>query len=69
MKLNKELRNILNTPSYIELLPDQEYIAELNKIIKAVKNMDKNNVNQEYRANFKKVIDKIIYYSRLKGLC
>ena len=69
MKLNKELRNILNTPSYIELLPDQEYIAELNKIIKAVKNMDKNNVNQEYRANFKKIIDKIIYYSRLKGLC
>ena len=69
MKLNKELRNILNTPSYIEPLPDQEYIAELNKIIKAVKNMDKNNVNQEYRANFKKIIDKIIYYSRLKGLC
>ena len=69
MKLNKELRNILNTPSYIELLPDQEYIAELNKIIKAVKNMDKNNLNQEYRANFKKIIDKIIYYSRLKGLC
>ena len=31
--------------------------------------MDKNNVNQEYRANFKKIIDKIIYYSRLKGLC
>ena len=68
MRSTEDITNTLNTLSYIELLPKDEQIIELRKITQNIKNTNAFNKNQIYSGNYRKLLKKIIYLSKLNGL-
>ena len=56
MKSTKDITNILNTLSYIELLPKQEIYDEVFKIIHHIKNI---NNDKRFSGNYKKLWNKV----------
>ena len=56
MKSTKDITNILNTLSYIELLPKQELYDEVFKIIHHIKHI---NNDKRFSGNYKKLRNKV----------
>ena len=66
MKTTENIRNVTNTLRYICLLPEDEQCIELDKMIQYLKNINKN--NSVHRVNYRKLIRRVIYLSRLNGI-
>ena len=65
MKSTEDMAAILNTLSYINLLPEDEQIIELPKMRSHLNNMLKGN---RLSGDYKKLFNRIEYLSRLKGI-
>ena len=68
MKSTEDITNIINTLSYITVLPKDEQDIELRRITQNIKNVNTINKNQRYSANYRKLLNKIVYLSELNGL-
>ena len=68
MKSTEDITNILNTLSYITVLPKDEQDIELRRITQNIKNINTINKNQRYSGNYRKLLKKIVYLSELNGL-
>ena len=68
MKSTEDITNILNTLSYITVLPKDEQDIELRRITQNIKNINTINKNQRYSGNYKKLLNKIVYLSELNRL-
>ena len=68
MKSTEDITNIMNTLSYITVLPKDEQDIELRRITQNIKNVNTINKNQRYSANYRKLLNKIVYLSELNGL-
>ena len=55
MKSNDDITYIINTLSYISLLPKPELFSELFKIIEHIKNI---NNDKRFSGNYKKLLNK-----------
>ena len=65
MKSTEDMTAILNTLSYINLLPEDEQIIELPKMRSHLNIMLKGN---KLSGDYKKLFNRIEYLSRLKGI-
>ena len=65
MKSTEDMTAILNTLSYINVLPEDEQIIELRKMRSHLNNMLKGN---KLNGDYKKLFSRIEYLSRLKGI-
>ena len=65
MKSTKDVTAILNTLSYVNLLPEDEQIIELHKMRSHLNNMLKGN---KLTGDYKKLFNRTEYLSRLKGI-
>ena len=65
MKSTEDMTAILNTLSYINVLPEDEQIIELRKMRSHLNNMLKGN---KLNGDYKKLLSRIEYLSRLKGI-
>ena len=65
MKSTKNFTNILNTLSYISLLPKEEQAIELRRMTQNVENINTINKNQKYSGNYRKLLNKVVYFSQL----
>ena len=68
MRSTEDITNILNTLSYITVLPKDEQDIELRRITQNIKNINTINKNQRYSGNYRKLLKKIVYLSELNGL-
>ena len=68
MKSTEDITNIINTLSYITVLPKDEQDIELRRITQNIKNVNTINKNQRYSGNYRKLLSKIVYLSELNGL-
>ena len=68
MKSTEDITNIINTLSYITVLPKDEQDIELRRITQNIKNVNTINKNQRYSGNYRKLLNKIVYLSELNGL-
>ena len=68
MRSTEDITNILNTLSYITVLPKDEQDIELRRITQNIKNINTINKNQRYSGNYRKLLNKIVYLSELNGL-
>ena len=68
MKSTEDITNIINTLSYITVLPKDEQDIELRRITQNIKNINTINKNQRYSGNYRKLLKKIVYLSELNGL-
>ena len=68
MKSTEDITNIINTLSYITVLPKDEQDIELRRITQNIKNVNTINKNQRYSDNYRKLLNKIVYLSELNGL-
>ena len=68
MKSTEDITNIINTLSYITVLPKDEQDIEIRRITQNIKNVNTINKNQRYSANYRKLLNKIVYLSELNGL-
>ena len=68
MKSTEDITNIINTLSYITVLPKDEQDIELRRRTQNIKNVNTINKNQRYSANYRKLLNKIVYLSELNGL-
>ena len=68
MKSTEDITNIMNTLSYITVLPKDEQDIEIRRITQNIKNVNTINKNQRYSANYRKLLNKIVYLSELNGL-
>ena len=68
MKSTMDITNILNTLSYISLLPKDEQAIELRRITQNAKNINTINKNQRYSGNYRKLLNRVVYFSELNGL-
>ena len=68
MKSTEDITNIMNTLSYITVLPKDEQDIELRRITQNIKNVNTINKNQRYSGNYRKLLNKIVYLSELNGL-
>ena len=64
MKSNDDITYIINTLSYISLLPKPELFSELFKIIEHIKNI---NNDKRFRGNYKKLLNKARHLLILNG--
>ena len=58
MRSTENIAHIINTLNYIRLLPEDEQVIELNKIINYIKNINK---YKRFRSNYRKLLDKAKY--------
>ena len=68
MKSTEDITNILNTLSYITVLPKDEQDIELRRITQNIRNINTINKDQRYSGNYRKLLNKIAYLSELNGL-
>ena len=68
MKSTEDITNIINTLSYITVLPKDEQDIELRRRTQNIKNVNTINKNQRYSGNYRKLLNKIVYLSELNGL-
>ena len=68
MKSTEDITNIINTLSYITVLPKDEQDIELRRRTQNIKNINTINKNQRYSGNYRKLLNKIVYLSELNGL-
>ena len=68
MKSTEDITNIINTLSYITVLPKDEQDIELRRRTQNIKNINTINKNQRYSGNYRKLLKKIVYLSELNGL-
>ena len=68
MKSTEDITNIINTLSYITVLPKDEQDIEIRRITQNIKNVNTINKNQRYSGNYRKLLNKIVYLSELNGL-
>ena len=68
MKSTEDITNILNTLSYITVLPKDEQDIELHRITQNIENINTINKDQRYSGNSRKLLNKIAYLSELNGL-
>ena len=64
MKSNDDITYIINTLSYISLLPKPELFSELFKIIEHIKNI---NNDKWFSGNYKKLLNKARHLLILNG--
>ena len=64
MRSTEDITHIINTLSYISLLPKNEQVIELNKIIYHIRNT---NQGKRFRSSYKKLLDKTKYILILNG--
>ena len=64
MKSNDDITYIINTLSYISLLPKPELFIELFKIIEHIKNI---NNDKRFSGNYKKLLSKARHLLILNG--
>ena len=64
MRSTEDITHIINTLSYISLLPKDEQVIELNKIIYHVKKINK---DKRFSSSYKKLLDKAKYLLILNG--
>ena len=68
MKTTEDITNILNTLSYITVLPKDEQDIELRRITQNIKNINTINKNQRQSVSYRKLLNKIVYLLELNGL-
>ena len=68
MKSTEDITNIINTLSYITVLPKDEQDIELRRRTQNINNINTINKNQRYSGNYRKLLKKIVYLSELNGL-
>ena len=68
MKSTEDITNILNTLSYITVLPKDEQDTELRRITQNIKNINTINKNQRQSVSYRKLLNKIVYLLELNGL-
>ena len=68
MKSTEDITNILNTLSYITVLPKDEQDIELRRITQNIKNINTINKNQRQSVSYRKLLNKIVYLLELNGL-
>ena len=56
MKPNEDITNIINSLTYISLLPKPELFIEIFKIIQHIKNI---NNDKRFSGNYKKLLNKV----------
>ena len=64
MRSTEDITDIINTLSYISLLPKSELFSELFKIIKHIKNI---NNDERFSGNYKKLLNKARHLLILNG--
>ena len=64
MKSNDDIAYIINTLSYISLLPKPELFSELFKMIEHIKNI---NNDKRFSCNYKKLLNKARHLLILNG--
>ena len=58
MRSTEDITHIINTLNYIRLLPKDEEVIELNKIIYHIKKINK---DKRFNINYRKLLDKAEY--------
>ena len=58
MRSTEDITHIINTLNYIRLLPKDEEVTELNKIIYHIKKINK---DKRFSINYRKLLDKAEY--------
>ena len=64
MRSTEDITHIINTLSYISLLPKNEQVIELNKVIYHIRNINK---DKRFSSSYKNLLDKTKYLSILNG--
>ena len=64
MRSTEDITHIINTLSYISLLPKNEQVIELNKVIYHIRNINK---GKRFSSSYKKLLDKTKYLLILNG--
>ena len=64
MRSTEDITHIINTLSYISLLPKNEQVIELNKVIYHIRNT---NQDKRFSSSYKKLLDKSKYLLILNG--
>ena len=68
MRSTEDITNIINTLSYITVLPKDEQDIELRRIRQNIKNINAINKNQIYSGDYRKLLNRIVYLSELNRL-
>ena len=64
MKPNEDITNIINSLTYISLLPKPELFIEIFKIIQHIKNI---NNDKRFSGNYKKLLNKVEHLLMING--
>ena len=64
MKPNEDITNIINSLTYISLLPKPELFIEIFKIIQHIKNI---NNDKRFSGNYKKLLNKVEHLLIING--
>ena len=64
MRSTEDITHIINTLNYIRLLPKDEEVTELNKIIYHIKKINK---DKRFSINYRKLLDKAEYLLTSNG--
>ena len=64
MKPNEDITNIINSLTYISLLPKPELFIEIFKIIQHIKNI---NNDKRLSGNYKKLLEKVEHLLLIDG--
>ena len=64
MKPNEDITNIINSLTYISLLPKPELFIEIFKIIQHIKNI---NNDKRFSGNYKKLLKKVEHLLLIDG--
>ena len=64
MKPNEDITNIINSLTYISLLPKPELFIEIFKIIQHIKNI---NNDKRFSGNYKKLLEKVEHLLLIDG--
>ena len=64
MEPNEDITNIINSLTYISLLPKPELFIEIFKIIQHIKNI---NNDKRFSGNYKKLLEKVEHLLLIDG--
>ena len=64
MEPNEDITNIINSVTYISLLPKPELFIEIFKIIQHIKNI---NNDKRFSGNYKKLLEKVEHLLLIDG--
>ena len=64
MEPNEDITNIINSLTYISLLPKPELFIEIFKIIQHIKNIDN---DKRFSGNYKKLLNKVEHLLIING--